>query len=107
MRRDVALRALFAAALLALACHTARPANFPWGKASSARAPEHGHVLTLNAGYERTRSRVWVREITRPTRAALDYAAYHANFMVADLEPEVPLPAELQPDTSHPFDGRL
>ena len=29
-----------------------------------------------------------MREIDRPTRAELDYAAYHANFMIADPPPE-------------------
>jgi hypothetical protein len=106
MRRDIRLRALVAAASLALACHGGT-ANYPWGKPSSAQAPEHGDVQTVSSGYERTRSKVWVREIARPTRATLDYAAYHANFMIADLEPESPLPAELEPDTSHPFEGKL
>jgi hypothetical protein len=106
MRPELRLRALFAAVYLALACHTGA-ASYPWGKPLRAQAPEHGDVQTVSPGYERTRSRVWVREIARPTRAALDYAAYHANFMIADLEPESPLPSELEPDTSHPFAGRL
>jgi SGNH hydrolase-like domain, acetyltransferase AlgX len=106
MRHDPRLCALFTAAYFALACHTGE-ANFPWGKAESAQAPEHGDVHTVSPGYARTRSRLWVREIARPTRAALDYAAYHANFMIADLEPESPLPSDLEPDTAHPFDGRL
>jgi alginate O-acetyltransferase complex protein AlgJ len=62
---------------------------------------------TLNDGYARTRSQVWVREVARPTRAALDYAAYHANFMIADPEPETPLQLTSAPDTSHPFAGML
>jgi alginate O-acetyltransferase complex protein AlgJ len=94
------------AAYFALACHTGQ-AHFPWAEAQRAQVPEHGDVQTVSPGYERTRSKVWVREIARPTRAALDYAAYHANFMIADLEPESPLPADLEPDTSHPFEGRL
>lgn len=100
------LRRLLSAGLLALACHTSG-AQFPWAAARSAPAPEHADVKTVSPDYERTRSRVWVREIARPTRAALDYAAYHANFMIADLEPESPLPAELEPDTSRPFQGKL
>jgi hypothetical protein len=100
------IRALFAAASLALACHTGS-ANYPWGKPSAARASEHADVQTVSPGYQRTRSKVWVREITRATRASLDYAAYHANFMIADLEPESPLPSEPEPDMSHPFEGRL
>jgi hypothetical protein len=105
MRVELRLGALFTAACLALACRTGQ-ANFPWGKADSADAPQHGAVQTVSPGYQRTRSKVWVREITRPTRAALDYAAYHANFMIADLEPEAPL-SDLEPDTSHPFQGKL
>jgi hypothetical protein len=106
MRRDARLADLLTAAFLALSCR-AGPANFPWGGASSADAPKHADVQTVSQGYERTRSKVWVREVERPTRAALDYAAYHANFMIADLEPESPLPADLEPDTSQPFEGKL
>jgi hypothetical protein len=106
MRPELRLCALFAATCFTLACQP-RNANFPWGKADSAQASEHRDVQTVSPGYERTRSKVWVREIARPTRAALDYAAYHANFMIADLEPESPLSSELEPDTSHPFEGRL
>jgi hypothetical protein len=106
MRPELRLEALFAAAYLALACHVGS-ANYPWGQPSSARAPEHADVKTSSPGYQRTRSKVWVREVTRPTRATLDYAAYHANFMIADLEPESPLPSDLEPDVSRPFDGRL
>jgi hypothetical protein len=105
MRLEFRLGALFAAAYLALACHTGQ-AKFPWGGASRDDAAKHGDVQTVSQGYQRTRSKVWVREIARPTRAALDYAAYHANFMIADLEPESPLP-DLEPDTSHPFQGKL
>lgn len=105
-RRDRRLRALLSVACLALACHPGA-AHFPWGEPSSVQAPEHADVQTVSPGYERTRSKVWVREVARPTRAALDYAAYHANFMIADLEPESPLPAEPEPDTSHPFEGKL
>jgi hypothetical protein len=99
-------RALVAAVYLVLACHTGA-ASYPWGRPARAQASEHGDVQTVSPGYERTRSKVWVREVVRPTRAALDYAAYHANFMIADLEPESPLPSGLVPDTSHPFAGRL
>ncbi len=74
MRRELRLRALLSAAFLALACHTGA-AHYPWGKPASAQPPEHGDVQTVSPGYERTRSKVWVREIARPTRAALDYAA--------------------------------
>ena len=61
----------------------------------------------MNANYDRTRSGVLVREIDRPTRATLDYAAYHANFMIADLPPEARSspPSGNAPDTSNPFRG--
>jgi hypothetical protein len=93
-------------AVLALAACHAGDAKFPWGDASRAARTEHADVHTLNEGYARTRSQVWVREVTRPTRAALDYAAYHANFMIADPEPETPVAAG-KADTSHPFSGQL
>lgn len=87
------------------ACHGGA-AKFPWGSGEPSKALEHADVHTLN-DYTRTRSQVWVREVSRPTRAALDYAAYHANFMIADPEPEAPIPAGGSPDTSHPFSGQL
>ncbi|HEY6079917.1 MAG TPA: hypothetical protein VIW29_13980 [Polyangiaceae bacterium] len=89
-----------------VACHTGN-AKEPWGDVARARPAEHAEVRTLNEGYERTRSTVWVRQVDRPTRAALDYAAYHANFMIADLEPEAALPGDRQPDTSRPFAGLI
>jgi alginate O-acetyltransferase complex protein AlgJ len=100
------LRGLGFAAFLAASCHPGG-AQFPWGSASKAPALESAEVSTLNTDYRRTRSQVWVRQINKPTRAALDYAAYHANFMIADPEPETPLAANLKPDTSHPFAGKL
>jgi len=89
-----------------VACH-AGGAKYPWGGASRAAAAEPADVHTLNDGYQRQRSQVWVREVTRPTRANLDYAAYHANFMIADPEPETPLAGGAAPDTSHAFGGLL
>ncbi|HVY26457.1 MAG TPA: hypothetical protein VHB79_07875 [Polyangiaceae bacterium] len=91
---------------LASACHLGG-AKFPWGDATSSSATRSADVTTLNDGYQRTHSRVFVRQVEKPTRAALDYAAYHANFMIADLEPEQPLPAGAKPDTSHAFAGQL
>ncbi len=89
------------------ACHGA--AKFPWGAAEKSARVEQADVRTLNDGYRRTQSQVWVREVARPTRAALDYAAYHANFMIADPEPETPMSEAGggPPDTSHPFAGML
>lgn len=98
----------FSAAVLGLACACrAEQPKFPWGEAPRAEAPEHRDVQTVSPGYERMRSKVWVREIARPTRAALDYAAYHANFMIADLAPEPSATVEQRPDVTRPFEGRL
>ena len=82
-------------------------AKFPWGGAVRASGSERADVHTLNSDYRRTQSQVWVRRVDRPTRAALDYAAYHANFMIADPEPETPFSTERRPDTSLPFAGKL
>lgn len=86
-------------------CH-ASGAKFPWGDASPSNAGR-ADVKTLNENYKRTSSRVFVRQVETPTRAALDYAAYHANFMIADLEPEQPMPAGSKPDTTRSFAGQL
>ncbi len=97
---------LFSAGWFFAACQ-AGPARFPW-PVSGVRVPaEHAEVHTLNETYDRTRSGALVREVDRPTRAALDYAAYHANFMIADLPPEAPAlpPSTSAPDTSKPFQG--
>lgn len=90
----------------AAACRSGAP-KFPWGDAAKAPAAGNASVRTVNDGYDRLRSQVLVREVDRPTRAALDYAAYHANFMIADPEPETPLADGPAPDTSRPFAGRL
>jgi hypothetical protein len=100
------ITALAGFALVGAGCH-AGAAKFPWGDATPGAPREHAAVRTLNEGYARTRSQVWVREVSRPTRAALDYAAYHANFMIADPEPETPIAAAGAPDTSNPFAGQL
>jgi alginate O-acetyltransferase complex protein AlgJ len=92
-------------AALSTSCH-AGSAKYPWGNAAAPQPAEHAEVRTLN-DYRRNGSKVWVRQIARPTRAALDYAAYHANFMIADLEPESPLPSDREPDTSRPFAGKV
>lgn len=99
-------RCALVAMLLPLACHSGGP-RFPWPGAADNVAFEHAEVRTVNAGYRRTTSRVLVREIDRPTRATLDYAAYNANFMNADAEPEDPAAAGVgaRPDASHPFAG--
>jgi alginate O-acetyltransferase complex protein AlgJ len=88
--------------VLAAGCHPSSGAQWPSGGGTV--VAEHAEVRTVNAGYARTRSQVLVREVDVPTRAALDYAAYHANFMIADPEPETP-PPDARPDTTKPFGG--
>jgi len=110
MLRDRAWRrCVFAGATAAWVLGACQPgaAKFPWGEGARGEPVERVDVRTLNEGYARTRSQVLVREVTRPSRAALDYAAYHSNFMIAEPEPESPLPATAVPDTSHPFSGQL
>jgi alginate O-acetyltransferase complex protein AlgJ len=86
--------------LLLAACHS----HMPWesGVRSLPAAQENAGVRTLNR-YDRNHSHVLVREIARPTRATLDYAAYHANFMIADEAPEAPSTASAQPKLEHLF----
>jgi hypothetical protein len=98
-----------ALALLAEAtCGHSAP-QFPWPATGKTAPPEHADVVTANKSYRRVTSQVLVRRITRATRANLDYAAYHANFMNADPEPEAAARAGTAkpPDVSHPFAGAL
>jgi hypothetical protein len=93
-------------ALAALACATGSPA-FPWRAPGGPRVDgTRTDVETVNAGYRRESAQLLVRRIRRPTRASLDFAAYHANFMNADPAPEQPADAG-RPDASHPFKGAI
>jgi acetyltransferase AlgX (SGNH hydrolase-like protein) len=93
--------------LLAAGCG---PKRFPWplqGKqpADDASAKQ---VTTISSNYDRLRSRVLVRKITRATRANLDYAAYHANMMTFSPAPESGLaPAAFVPGPEKLFGGML
>jgi hypothetical protein len=104
-------RSLRPAAWVALAvtlgpgCHPGL-ARAPWSAPKGRVPAEHADVRTLNQDYARTRSGVLVRRIERPTRAALDWAAYHANFMIADPPPEGVRPS-FTPDTTAPFGGLI
>lgn len=82
---------------------------FPWPASGAATAPGHADVSTVNKSYDRRTSQVLVRKVSKATRANLDYAAYHANFMNADPEPEGAARggSGKAPDTSNPFDGAL
>jgi len=104
----VTARRLLAAAALALgigACASAGT-RFPWPMRGAAVPGGREDVVTVNAHYDRSTSDVLVRQVKRPTRAALDYAAYHANFMNADPPPEgaAANPAGT-PHAAQPFGG--
>src|SRR6185369_8421905 len=110
MRRDRAWRrSLFVSATAAWVFGACQPgaAKFPWGEGARCEPVERADVRTLNEGYARTCSQVLLREVSCSSRAALEYAAYHSNCMIADTEPESPLPPTAVPDTSHPFAGPL
>lgn len=97
----------FAAAGVVVACATTRP-SFPWRRSGSAAAgATRTDVETVNTSYRRTRSPVLVRRVRQPTRAGLDFAAYHANFMDADPPPERDQDVGKRPDASHPFAGAV
>jgi hypothetical protein len=100
------LRGSVALPLLVLACH-AGSAKFPWPASAESRPATHAEVRTLNAGYQRTKSEVLVREIEQPTRANLDYAAYHQNFMIATSPPEDAEAPPAEPNTTNPFAGSI
>jgi alginate O-acetyltransferase complex protein AlgJ len=86
-----------------VSCHP-QASRYPWESSPKRALSTHADVRTLNADYKRQSSGVLVREVVRPTRAALDYAAYHANFMIAEDPPEgLEEGAEAAPNTANPF----
>ena len=91
---------------LTAACATGGPA-FPWRARGAPESATRADVQTVNPHYDRLRSQLLVRRVTRPTRASLDYAAYHANFMDADPPPERDADAGKRPDASHAFEGAV
>jgi len=105
--RRAAEAAVLVPALALGACATG--ASFPWPAhgGDHAAPASRADVATVNADYKREASQVLVRKITRPSRAALDYAAYHANFMNADPPPEGAAAAGGTPEASHPFQGKI
>ena len=94
----------YVAVLILLACRS-EAAKYPWAPVADRVAAGSSEVHTLNEGYDRTRASVLVRQVDHPTRAALDYAAYHANFMIAEPPPEREATAAGSLDTSKPFRG--
>jgi hypothetical protein len=95
--------------LLATLCASCATSGFPWPAKEKPANATRADVTTVNASYRRATSQVLVRRISRPTRASLDYAAYHANFMNADPPPEAGIAAAAQgrPRVDNPFGGAL
>ena len=83
--------------------------GFPWPASGPAASATRSDVTTLNPSYRRSTAQVLVRRVSPPTRAGLDYAAYHANFMNADPAPEGVPAAEKgkRPNLANPFGGAL
>jgi hypothetical protein len=102
-------RVMFGGVLAALVVVACRPgaSKLPWTESAPVLRAEHANVRTLNSSYDRRRSHVLVRDVDRPTRAQLDYAAYHQNFMIAQTEPEGDPEPQAKPDTTNPFGGLL
>ena len=84
-------------------------ARFPWPAHAPAVPATRADVSTANPSYRRMASQVLVRRVSRPTRASLDYAAYHANFMNADPPPDAAVAGAKgkRPTTTNPFGGVL
>lgn len=83
MRPTVALTSAFAVALAFSSC----------------RSELSPPVRTLNPGYDRTTSRVLIREIVLPTRANLDYAAWNANLFLVDTAQVSVQPGVVTPES--------
>jgi len=64
-------------------------------KTSSVEEP----TRTLNADYRRETSRVLVREVSIPTRANLDYAAWNANLFLVDTAKVAIHPTKVVPES--------
>jgi hypothetical protein len=91
MHRNPSSLAALALATLGSAAATlscASTARSPWTAPPEAVSVQHVEVRTVNQGYRRMDAQVLVREVDRPTRANLDFAAYHANFLIAEPPPE-------------------
>jgi SGNH hydrolase-like domain, acetyltransferase AlgX len=105
------INVLGAVLVLSFGCAQAGGVRFPWPAidepTAPRSAPDHAEVTTINKNYRRDKARVLVRRISRATRANLDYAAYHANFMNTDPPPEHGAGSGQRPDASHPFGGAL
>ena len=88
-------------------CVTSGP-RFPWPMHGATVTAARQDVTTVNENYDRSTSDVLVRHVKRPTRAALDYAAYHGNFMNADPPPEGAAASNAgSPRVAQPFGGMV
>ena len=101
-------RAAFTLLVAAAGCATSG-AHFPWPANVPAVPATRADVTTANPSYRRMASQVLVRRVSRPTRASLDYAAYHANFMNADPPPDAAMAGDKgkRPSMANPFGGVL
>jgi hypothetical protein len=83
--------------------------GFPWPRSGPAVSATRADVVTLNRAYRRGDAQVLVRRVIHPTRASLDYAAYHANFMNADPAPEGAgsIAPGQRPSIATPFAGAI
>jgi len=88
----------------------ARQLKFPWPLKPEAKPAMvvAAEVQTVGPGYDRTRSKVLIRKVLRPTRANLDYAAYHQNVVTYSPGGEGPAgPAAAVPPEAEVFGGVL
>jgi alginate O-acetyltransferase complex protein AlgJ len=97
-------RCLFATLLVGCAGSGPRA---PWPGPNEGFTPGHAEVKTLTPGYKRAGAKALVREIARPTLANLDYAAYDANFLIADPPPEGGAGKDGPTAVATPFAGAL
>jgi len=84
--------------------------EFPWSLPAEEKAAPAvpAEVQTIGPKYDRTRSQVLVRKVLRPTRANLDYAAYHQNVVTYSPGGEEPSgPAASVPPETKVFGGVL
>lgn len=96
---------LLVPALLMAGC---TPARLPWTLPPGGRSAPVSAGEVSSPGEDDPGSRVLVRRVARPTRANLDWAAYHHNPMLCDSAPEgPPARAACLPDDTALFAGVL
>ncbi len=94
---------------LLLSCPAGSQGRFPWTLPSSPTSPAvSAEVVPLGDSYRRTTSRVMIRRVMVPTRAALDLAAYWANILLHQASEEKIIPGEARvADPAQLFQGVL